>query len=106
MASEISVNLQLVIFSVSSVILLLVTRGAIKKVFVGQKVRQGQEMPVSASEFIGSRGLVIEKIDEKLGGRIELNGSEWKAQSSQAIAVGTPVEVIGQSNVTMIVKPV
>ncbi|MBN2843818.1 MAG: NfeD family protein [Sedimentisphaerales bacterium] len=102
----VSLNVQLVIFGVSSVVMLLLLRNTVKKVFVGQKVREGSEMPASISEFIGSRGTVVEKIDARLGGRIELNGSEWKAQSQQEIAAGMPVVVIGQDNLTLIVKAV
>ncbi len=105
MIFEISFNIQLIIFMVASIAMLLVLRNSLKKIFIGQSVKEGGELPASTSEFVGSEVTVVERI-EKHAGKVELNGTQWSARSSREIEVGEVVKVTGQQNLTLYVEPI
>ncbi len=106
MIFEIELNVQLIIFLVSSLAMLIMLRKSLKRVFVGQSQVDGSDLPVSKSEFVGSRATVVVNIDAKLGGKVELNGTEWKAQCGKDIVAGEVVRVVGQDNLTLIVEEI
>ncbi len=67
---------QLLVFIFVSALLLLTTRGLVKKYFAGKEVR------TNADRFIGQDAIVIETIDNlKNTGRVSIYGFEWKAAS-------------------------
>jgi len=98
-----SINTQLIIFIVSSVLSLLVLRRWLKGVFLGHTVSK-QDLKENLEEFVGQRAVVKEKIVPKVGGRVELHGTNWDAQADEEIAEGTVVEIIGKDNITLKVK--
>ena len=103
---EPSLNMQLIIFLVSSVASLILLRSFVKKVFTGKEIVSGEDDPDSVSEYVGEKCKVVARIDSDLGGKIMLNGSEWKAVSDSIVEEGTIVEIIGQNSITLIVKVV
>jgi len=98
-----SINAQLIIFIISSVLSLLLLRKWLKGVFVGH-VKSKQDMTADLDEFIGERVVVKEKITPKAGGKVELHGTNWEAEADEEIAEGTVVEIIEKDNITLKVK--
>jgi membrane protein implicated in regulation of membrane protease activity len=100
-----SLNTQLIIFIIASVLALLLLRKWLKGMFIGHTKSQ-QDLTEDLTEFIGERVVVKEKITPKAGGKVELHGTNWVAEADQEIAEGTVVEIIGKDNLTLKVKVV
>lgn len=103
LVTEISINVQLIIFIGASVLSLLLLRKWLKGVFLGHTVSK-QDLKENLEEFVGQHAVVKEKIVPKAGGKVELHGTNWLAQAEQEIAEGTVVEIIGKDNITLKVK--
>lgn len=101
--TDISLNAQLIIFIVSSVVLLLCLRKWLKAIFIGH-VKAKQNMREDLSDFAGQRAVVISKITPKLGGKVEFHGTNWDADADEEIAAGVAVEITGKENLTLKVK--
>ncbi len=100
-----SINAQLIIFIVSSVLSLLILRKWVKGVFLGHSGAK-QDLREDIKEFIGERAVVIEAITPKAGGKVEFHGTNWEARADGDIAVGAVVEIIGKDNITLEVKAI
>ena len=100
-----SINTQLIIFIVSSVLSLLILRKWVKGVFLGHSGAK-QDLTEDLKEFVGERAVVIEDISPKAGGKVEFHGTNWEAQADSDIAVGATVEIIGKDNITLKVKEI
>ena len=98
-----SINAQLIIFIIASVLSLLLLRKWLKGVFIGHTKSQ-QDLTEDMKEFIGERAVVKEKITLKAGGKVELHGTNWEAEADEEIAEGTVVEIIAKENLTLKVK--
>jgi len=101
--ADVSLNAQLIIFIVSSVLSLLLLRRWLKGIFLGHAGTR-QDLRHDIEEFVGQRATVREKIVPKRGGKVEFHGSNWEAQADQEIAEGAVVEIIGKDNITLKVK--
>lgn len=102
---DISINAQLIIFIVTSVVLLFVLRRFLKGVFMGHvysKQPEGEDL----REYIGQKVTVTETITPPRTGKVELNGVEWKAAANKEIQAGQMVEVTGRDNLTVTVKSI
>jgi membrane protein implicated in regulation of membrane protease activity len=98
---EISLNLQLGVFVVSSVGLLLVFRSRITQRFN----RQRSASPEDASDqFAGKRALVTREIQSGRPGRVEYRGTYWEAVAGEGIPEGAAVEIVEKENLTLVVK--
>jgi inner membrane protein len=102
--APISLNTQLVLFMTASLVSLVLLRRWLKGIFSGY-VKSRQDSTQQLEDLIGKHAIVKERIAPKLAGRVELHGSDWTAQADQEIAVGTPVEVIGQNSIILKVRP-
>ncbi len=101
---DIGINTQLLLFIAISVVLMLVLRSWLKGIFLG--FTQGkQDASQNLSDFLGEKVPVTAAISPLIPGTVELHGTAWKARADRAIAVGTVVEIIGNDNLTLIVKP-
>ncbi|MBN2594205.1 MAG: NfeD family protein [Sedimentisphaerales bacterium] len=100
-----SINAQLIIFIIASVLSLLLLRKWLKGMFIGHTKSQ-QDLTEDMKEFIGERAVVKEKITPKAGGKVEVHGTNWIAEAEEEIAAGTVVEIIEKNNLTLKVKPV
>ncbi|MBN1779678.1 NfeD family protein [bacterium] len=101
---EPSFTLQLFIFLASSLIFLFSLRKWLKQVFLGRKSDSESELMDTLDNFLGEKAMVVEKITPAVAGRVELHGTEWKAESDEEIKKGMPVEVIGKKNLVLKVK--
>ncbi len=95
---------QLAIFLATSVVCLLVLRKTLKRVFFGRVVNdpRGSEY---ADENVGKEATVATRIAPHTPGKIELNGTLWKAISDHTIEKGATVTIIAKDNLTFTVKP-
>lgn len=100
-----SINSQLLIFIVSSILSLLILRRWVKGVFLGHS-GANQDLREDLKEFIGERATVIEDITPKAGGKVEFHGTNWEARADGDIIAGAIVEVIGKDNITLIVREI
>jgi membrane protein implicated in regulation of membrane protease activity len=103
--TEISINAQLIIFIVSSVVLLLLLRRWLKGVFFGH-VKSKQELTEDLKEYVGEKVIITEAILANRRGKVEFHGTNWEAEADEEIAEGSLVEIVGKDNITLKVKPV
>lgn len=92
--------IQIIVFLVSSGVLLYFTRPILRNYF---KVRTER---TNADRLIGEKGVVIEKIDTLNGtGQVKVNGQVWSARSADNhdIQVNEKVEVLNITGVKLIV---
>ncbi len=98
-----NINIQLLIFIVTSILAITLLRQKIGCFKKWQLFGNEKDLIGSA---VGSHGTVIEDIiPSAFSGKIELNGTLWQAISDVSIKKGTEVEVIAQDNLTVKVKP-
>lgn len=103
MITDVSLNTQLIIFIASSVLSLLILRRWLKGIFLGH-MKATQEGTEDIDEFVGQHAVVKEKIVPRLGGKVELHGTNWQAEADGEIPEGAVVEVVSKDNLTLKVK--
>lgn len=101
-----SFNAQLLVFLVSSILSLALFRNKGKRLFEGKVTRVWN--PESSMEDVrGQRAVVLQAITPGApGGRVEFHGTSWNAEADVAITAGQSVEITGQDNLTLRVKPI
>lgn len=103
--TDISLNAQLLIFIVSSVVLLLALRRWLKGIFMGH-VKASQNAGEEMNEFIGEKAVVKKAIKPGAAGKVELHGTDWIAEADDTITEGTTVKIIAKDNLTLKVKSI
>ena len=101
---DLSLNTQLVIFLISSIVLVITLRKYVKSVFIG-KVQDDMDTK-DMDGFIGEQAIVEESIVPPRKGRITFRGTGWDAEAEGEIAQGATVEIIGKTNLTLQVKSI
>jgi len=97
----ISLTLQLSIFLISSVLLLVLFRSHLQRLFGVNTVNDMDEQ----DDFIGAECVVTVKISAHSPGKIELNGTMWVARSAEDIPVGSRVQITGRESIKFTVEP-
>lgn len=100
---DMSIDIQLLIFIIISVVSLVLLRKHFKKLYKG-KMDKNQFGPDELEEFIGHKAEVIKEISSNLPGKIEFHGTLWNAEATEEIKKGEIVEIIEKNNLTLIVK--
>ena len=99
---DISVGMQFLIFSVTSVLSLIFLRSyLLKKIY---KKKEGEQDP--DEEFIGGVGTCINSIAPDTDGKIEFKGTNWTAYSDSSIEEGNKVKIITKDGLRLGVEPV
>jgi len=93
-----SIVIQVVVFVITSVIALLVTKPLMKK-FKGF-----ERIPTNSDRVIGKTGEVTVKIEKNKYGEVRVFGNRWTATSKQEINVGEHVKVKAIDGVKLIVE--
>lgn len=103
-ACDMSLEWQLVIFALVSLVALAAVRPVLKRSFY----RNGEKVPTNVNAMVGRRGIVCNAIDSTDSGRVVIDGVDWKARSveDEPIAEGTHVEIVAVDSVILIVKKV
>ena len=96
---DLSVNSQLIIFLISSVLTILLFRKWVKKIILAKKHSSEIE-----DEFLGKTGNAETFIGPGQNGKIDFKGTSWDAQSEDIIEPGEQVTVIGNDSILLIVK--
>ena len=62
----------------------------------------GRGVPSRTDAIIGRHGIVTHDIDATLGaGRVNVGGEDWAARSSEVLASGTKVRVVGADGIVL-----
>jgi inner membrane protein len=96
------INLQVIVFAVTSVLSLLVFRKMIQKKFF--YVREDRSEAVE-DEFTGKEAVAKTDFGADGYGKVEFKGTSWKAESTSAINTGQTVIIIEKENFTLKVEP-
>lgn len=95
---------QLILFSISTVALLVGLRKWIKDKFVGH-VSDVQDLEVDLDEFTGKNVVVLDDIEPgQQGGKVEFKGADWSARSEEHIKKGETAIIAGMDGLTLIIK--
>jgi len=99
---ELSLNGQLLVFIVSSILSLLLLRRFVRQAFTGDTEGSSVDQPLAAK---GERVVVEVEIIPPAEGKVRYSGTTWRARASEPIEAGKVVEVVEQDGLVMIVKP-
>ncbi len=93
-----SFAIQAIVFSVSSLLLLVLLRKGAKSLFSGTK-----DLP---PDHLGARVLVTKEIPAKGEGKVEYRGTVWIAftDTGEAVPAGSMVEIVGADGIRFKVK--
>jgi membrane protein implicated in regulation of membrane protease activity len=95
---------QLICFCATSLILLFALRRTLSRHFRGE-VRRGGRYD-DTREYLGKTARVTCRIiPGSTDGRIDFEGTEWKAVADEEIGEGSSVEILEKDNITFKVRP-
>jgi len=97
---------QLLVFGISSVILLVVLRRWFRKRLFGHT--SGDQDPLENLDTpAGDKVLVtVAVVPGSDAGRVEYKGAEWEARAVEPIAAGEPAVIVETDGITLVIKPV
>ena len=96
------INLQVVIFAVTSVIALLAFRKLIQNKFIYSR---NDKSDAVEDEFTGKEAVAVNDFGSDKKGKVEFKGTSWKAESGSEIRAGQTVIIIEKDNFKLIVEP-
>ena len=96
------INLQIIIFAITSVLSLIGLRKIIKKKLFYNKESASDEIE---DEFTGKDALAQTDFGTDSFGKVEFKGTDWKSKSTSKIKEGQTVIIIKKENFTLIVEP-
>ena len=97
---EPGLTLQLLIFTVASILLLLLLRKSLKRKFF----KEDQSTDASLEEeFVGKLAVAETDIKPGTNGRVSFKGTHWNATSDSVIKKGSRVKITGKESITLTV---
>ena len=103
LAFDLSLNAQLIIFTLTSIGSLLLLRQNIRKKYMDVS---SEDFGDSDNAFIGSQAVSLTVISPDMDGKVEFNGSQWDACSNAVIEPRIAVRIIGMKSIKLIVEPI
>lgn len=100
---KVSIGIQILVFSVTTVVSLAVLRKFFKK-HLYQKNKNSEG--TLEDDFIGNTATAETDISPDSEGKIIFKGALWKARSSEYITINQRVEIVGKDSITLIIKPI
>jgi membrane protein implicated in regulation of membrane protease activity len=97
------VTMQLAVFLVLSLVCLFSLRGLMTKVFIGDKIDEGEDAILAHG---GEKCVVTSDINPPSEGQVKFAGTFWRAEASEAFAEGEVVEIVKQNNLLITVKKI
>jgi len=95
---------QLLVFAVSSVVMLVFLRRWFRTRFFGHS--SGDQDPLdNLDEFKDQVVTVTEDIDPDTGGKVEFKGADWSARCDTALSAGTRAVIQSVDGITLLVRP-
>ncbi len=99
-----SLDLQLIVFILSSILALVLFRKYLKKILYGNSTPLNDDI---YNIEIGKIVPVIELIEpNEIGGKVKYLGAPWSAECSERVGPGESVKIIGFNNLTLIVQKI
>jgi membrane protein implicated in regulation of membrane protease activity len=95
---------QLIVFAVSSIVLLIFLRKKLKPVFLGY-VSSEQNSGQNIDDFYEKEAVVVARIEPGKPGKVEFNGVAWDAVSEGTLEVDSRVKIIDRSGLKLKVVP-
>ncbi len=95
-------NLQIIIFAITSVILLIALRRMIQKKFFYSKDNLSEDVE---DEFTGKEAIAKNDFGGLKDGKVEFKGTTWTAESASEIKEGQRVIIIEKDSFKLIVEP-
>ena len=95
---------QLLVFAVSSVVLLVSLRRWLRTRFFGHSSGK-QDPQENLDEFKGQIVIVTEDIDPDTGGKVEYKGADWSARCDTALSKGARAVIQSADGITLLVRP-
>ena len=92
--------IHLAVFTISSILLLLLTKPFVKKM----KKREG--VPTNLDMVIGKTGVVTEKIERDGIGEVKVLGKKWSAYSDKEVEENSKVKVLSINGVKLKVEEI
>jgi membrane protein implicated in regulation of membrane protease activity len=99
---EPGINLQILIFAVTSILTLIGLRKIIQKKFFYSKGKESEEVE---DEFTGKEALALNDFGFEKNGKVEFKGTTWTAGSKSDIKEGQRVDIVEKDSFKLIVKP-
>jgi len=96
------INIQVVIFAVTSVAALLVFRKMIQNKFIYSKNDKSEGVE---DEFTGKEAVAVADFDKDKKGKVEFKGTSWKAESGSDVKAGQTVVIVEKDSFKLIVEP-
>jgi inner membrane protein len=96
------INLQAIVFAVTSILSLLGLRKMIQKRFFYSKEELSKEVE---DEFSGKEAVAITDLEPGKNGKVEFKGTQWKAESASSIREGDRVTIKEKQDFKLIVEP-
>lgn len=97
--SDISINTQLLIFIVTSILTIVLFRRQVKRLMWSRKDTSEIE-----DELIGRTGVAETYIGPGKNGKVDFKGTSWDATSEDTINPGDKVTITGNDSILLIVK--
>lgn len=95
-----NIMIHLAVFTISSILLLLLTKPFVKKM----KKREG--VPTNLDMVIGKTGVVTEKIEKDGIGEVKVLGKKWSAYSDKEVEENSKVKVLSINGVKLKVEKI
>jgi membrane protein implicated in regulation of membrane protease activity len=96
------INLQVIVFAVTSVFSLLLLRKMIQNRFFFSKEELSKEVE---DEFSGKEAVALSDFGPGKNGKVEFKGTTWNAESESVITEGQRVIIKEKENFKLIVEP-
>ncbi len=97
---DVPINVQLIIFVISSVLSILLLRKWLSKILWKKK----HSTELLEDEFLGKTAKAETPIAPGENGKVEFKGTSWQAASEDVIEKGENVTIIGNDSILLIVK--
>lgn len=96
------INLQVIIFTITSILALLAFRRMIQNKFIYNKDDRSVEVE---DEFTGKEAVASVNFGPGKKGKVEFKGTSWKAESESEIQAGQAVIISRKEDFTLTVEP-
>ena len=96
------INLQVIIFAVTSVLALVALRKIIKDKLYFSKDTRSEEVE---DEFTGREAIALTDFNSDGKGKVEFKGTSWNAESASEIKTGQTLIIKAKNNVKLVVEP-
>ena len=100
---DIGINMQLIIFIVTSLFSLIFLRRYFKRIFVGK----GEDaLDETLEEFIGKTAVALDDISQGNQGKIQFKGTHWEAEALTNVKKGDKVKIVAKESILLKIQSI